>query len=104
MDRIFFGRNRFGLPCVGSEGKRAGNEHQAAAEDVHRPLPALGLRLLSGLDTPEPAGRGLKLRLAAAALTAGADGEASRGNGRCADAAHRSERRGRRLSEHAHVL
>ena len=72
---------------------------QAAAEDVHGPLPALGLGLLAGLDAPEPAGGRIELLAAAAALSSGRQGEVScgagGGGGGLADAAHGAQGRGR---------
>lgn len=78
---------------VGLEGKGEAGGGEAAEEEVHGPLPTLGLSLLAGLDAPEPSGGGLELRLAVAAPSAGGHGEGSGGGG-LADAAGRTQGRG----------
>lgn len=93
------------LPRVGLEGKGHAGNNQGAAEEVHGPLPALGLGLLAGLDAPEPAGRGFELGLVAvaAASSAGGDAEAAHGGGLGADAAHGAQGR-YRAAEDGHCL
>lgn len=86
------------LRRVGLEGEGNGGGDQASAEDVHGPLPPLGLRLLPGLDAPEPAAGGVEGR-AVAALPPGGDGKAPAGGedrgGLPADAAQGGARGGR---------
>ena len=83
------------LRCVRLEGQSDTGSNQAAAEDVHGPLPSLWLGLLARLDAPEPAGGGIVVR-AAAALSSGCRGEGSgggRGVGGLAKAAHGAQGR-----------
>jgi hypothetical protein len=77
---------------IGLEGERNGGGGKTSEKNIGRPLPALGLRLLSRLDTPKPAGRRIELVLAAASLSSGGHGETSGGEG-LSDAACGAQRR-----------
>lgn len=70
---------RYILPRVGLESKGNTSNYQAAAEQIHRPLPSLSFGLLSRLDTPEPAAWGVEL--GTAALSSSGDGKGSHGRG-----------------------
>ena len=77
---------RYHSRSIRLEGKSNTGGNQAAAEEVHGPLPSLGLGLLPRLDAPEPAGGRIEGG-AAAALSSGRHGKASAGDHRLADAA-----------------
>lgn len=66
---------------IGLKGERNSGGGKATEKNIGRPLPALGLGLLTRLDTPEPAGRRIELVLAAASLSSGGHGETSGGEG-----------------------
>jgi hypothetical protein len=64
---------------VGFEGEGDACSDEASEENVHGPLPALGLSLLAGLDTPEPSGGRFELVLATTSSSSGGNGEAPGG-------------------------